>query len=197
MELLNDQVDQLILDHDGLADLAGSLCQEGCNLVVCQHIGNDSVIVQVGIHHNSTAHLTIDLNSDGDFGILALVLAVGGPRLVSDGVVMTQNLPDLFAHVGDDAGDHLDEALCVLSGAGAVLVDFVDEDHHLGNGSIEAQGLEVRSDLLDSLVVDLGQLAVIGIGDVLSLGEEVPDTVDELLGALDAIGIYRCLSCSV
>ena len=132
--LLNDQVDQLVLDNDGLADLAALLCQESSDLLVCQDICNNCIVLQVCIHHDSAAHLAVDLNSDGNLGILALFFTVSGPGLVSDSVVMTQHLPDFLTNVGNDAGDHLDEALCILSGASTVLVDFVDEHHHLRNG---------------------------------------------------------------
>ena len=37
-------------------------------------------------------------------------------------------------------------------------------------------------------MIDFGELAVVGIGDVLLLGEEVPDAVDELLCAHHAGG---------
>ena len=129
--LLHNQVDQLVLDHDGLADLAAVLLEEIINFLVGQNIGNNGIVVQIGIHHHGAAHLAVDLNGDGNLSILALLLGVGGPGLIGDGIVMTQQLPQLFAHVGDDAGKHLDEALGVFSGAGACFIDLVDEYHHL------------------------------------------------------------------
>ena len=38
LNLLNDQIDQLVLDHDGLDDIAAVLFQEGLDLIVGQHI---------------------------------------------------------------------------------------------------------------------------------------------------------------
>ena len=98
---LHDQIDQLILDHDGLADLAALLCQEGSDLLVGQNIGNNSIIVQICFHHDSAAHLSVDLNRNGDLRVLALGLVIGGPGFIGNGVVMTQDLPQFFAHMGD------------------------------------------------------------------------------------------------
>ena len=45
MSLLDNQVNQLVLDHDGLADLAGLLCQEVGDLLVCQDVLDDETVI--------------------------------------------------------------------------------------------------------------------------------------------------------
>ena len=107
--LFDDQVDQLILDHDGLDDITAVLRKEGSDLVISQYILHNGIVIQVGGHQDGATHLAIDLHSDGDLVILALFLIVGRPGFESDGALMAQQLPHLLAHMGNDAGNHLDE----------------------------------------------------------------------------------------
>ena len=95
-------------------DLAALLLQELGNLFVRHGVCHHFLVGKVGVHQHRAAHLAVDLHRDVHLGILALFLGIGRPALIRDGIVMSQQLPDLLAHVRRDAGKHLDEVMITL-----------------------------------------------------------------------------------
>ena len=132
--------------------------------------------------------LAVDLDGNLDRVFLDLFLVPDGPGFVGDGLFVAQQAPHFLADVGADAAEHLHKGFRVGFRAGAVLVAGIHEDHHLADGGVEAQGLKVSADLFHGLVEDPVQGAVAFGGDVLLVGEEGPDPVQELPGAFHTLG---------
>ena len=71
-----------------------------------------------------------------------------------------------------DAGEHLNESLCVSLGTLAFLVYRVNKDHHLRDSGIERQLFKVLGYLLHALMVYLLKCAHLAVNYIFGLGKE-------------------------
>jgi multidrug efflux pump len=80
------------------------------------------------------------LNIFSEIGIIMLVGLVA-----KNGILIVE-----FANQRQQAGEDAQ----LVAGKAALVVDSVDEDHHLGDRGIELHGLDILGDLLDGLMED-------------------------------------------
>ena len=107
----------------------------------------------------------------------------GRPGSERDGFVMPEQLPEFFSNMRTNAAEHLDKGFGIAFRAGAGFVTGVHKDHHLADGRIKAQGLKIFCDLFNRLMENAVQGAVAFGRNVLLIGEEGPDAVQEAAGA--------------
>ncbi|MNS52788.1 hypothetical protein D3C72_855150 [compost metagenome] len=108
--------------------------------------------------------------------------------------LVTQLRPELLGHVRREGREQQNEGLEALTRELVRLVGLVDEDHHLADGGVEAQALDVVGDLLDGLVQRAGELGVVMPADGRVEGallghEQAPHALQEAVGAFHALGV--------
>mgnify|MGYP000995425104 CR=1 FL=1 len=123
--LLDDQVYQLIFYHDRLAQAARLLLQEP----------GDLLVRQIGVHQHRAAHLAVDLDRDGDLGILALALLIGRPLGHGADSLKALQLPQLVTDMGGKGAQQLEQGL-ELRPVAALLAHLVHQRHKDGNGRV-------------------------------------------------------------
>lgn len=141
------------------------------------------------------AHLAVEGHwvVEGVFYEHALVAC--GPGAEGDGVLVAEEVPELFADVWGEwcheGEQRLEDGALVALGCGEV----VDADHEGGYAGVEREALDVVADLLDGLVEDLEfGLGGFGVADaelVLVVVEEAPELLHEAEHAFDAVGVPR------
>ena len=117
------------------------------------------------------------------------------PRLVGERLLVAEFLPKFLGQMRRVGREQQHERLEQLARTFLLRGDFVDEDHHLGNGGIERQRFRVLTDLLDGLMQDFEKrsrrLAVVEDQFAVLVAEQSPDAAEEAIDAFQSLRAPR------
>jgi len=160
----------ILLDCDDIHDFTGYVdflfdrfaLDEGLDAFIRFGGGNGIVFGDIDSELRVAAILAIDLEDDFYRIFDQLAFVVFRPTGFGDTTCVAQSQPELFADVGCEWGEQLDEAFDCLTGQALDLGQLVHADHHLRDGRVKAESRVVIGHLLDRCVEQALGLGVEG-----------------------------------
>src|SRR5690606_15538898 len=105
--------------------------------------GHDGVLVGAGGNEEFGAAFAVDLHDDLLLGGDEAGGVVGGPGRGGGRAGAAEAGPELLGDVRGERGEQLEEREGVGAGDAPGFLPGVHEDHHLGDGGVEAQAFDV------------------------------------------------------